>query len=273
MFKNRIPLTAAMNTGLLAFAVCASITSPALSDVAFRHTGNNDPALDDFPTWNLNTSGDPSGFAVGPASGENAWRVEGTGSQALYQSDVLTGADPKHGWKLTARLKVEGLNDNLGDDGIFLQFADGEHGFRMLFGSDGVGNAQVGIPVNIANGSIVIFPQTTFTTSGPGDQGYHLFEMVWTPNVIQHGQGTADLFINGQQVVNDFVGIDIPGVLNPPSVLQWGTTGGFGSGLFNFIQLETGTVFEELNLPEVIIPEPASLILLAAGGLLLLPRR
>ncbi len=269
--KNRGILTINAKAVVFTLGVVAMFTGPVLGSIAFRHTGNNDPLLDDFPT--LSTVGDPSGYSVGPADGENSWHVVGLGGQALYESDELTSADPKDGWKATARVKIEGIEDDLEDGGVFFQFADGEHAFRMLFGSNPSGDILVGIPVNVSSGGLVIFPQTTFSTDGPGEHGYHLFEWVWTPNVIQHGGGSANLFIDGQLVVSDFVGIDIPGEAAPPPVVKWGTVGGTGSALFNFIQLETGTVFEELDLPGVFIPEPTSIAFLGAGGLLLLRGR
>lgn len=290
MENKESPLTKA-KIAILTLGLAATLTtSQALGAVAFRHSGNTDPTLENFPIWTLNTNGDPSGYSVGPApNNENAWRVEGTGgSRAVYNSGPLTSADPKQGWRLTVRLKIEDDDDSLEDHGVYVQFGDGatnnDHLFRWVFGSDTNGNAQVGVTTKLGFDSVTVSPDFFFTTSGPGDHGYHTYQWVWTPG-NEHGGGAAKMFIDGQFVPgqngfgNDIVWDGMDTVFSTTAAerraLEWGTFGNsssIGAGLFNFLQLETGTVFDDLELPEI-IPEPASLAILAAGGLLLTRRR
>ena len=72
--------------------------------------------------------------------------------------------------------------------------------------------------------------------------------------------GTADLFVDGVEKVSNFAGRDNSSYdLNR---ILWGANGSASTGHanYNLIELE-------------ILPEPASLAILAAGGLLVLRRR
>ncbi len=125
---------------------------------------------------------------------------------------------------------------------IFLAYDDGMANYALSFGIDGSGNAIVkaptsisvvsGHPIGVGNELVV-----------PGS-GYHVYSLVYDPVA-----GSADLFVDGVEVVSDYAGL----AASAPRV-GFGAADSQATGQGNWSQVSF-----------TVLPEPGTALLLAAG--------
>ncbi len=231
-----------------------SLSSPVFGAVIFEHEGDtppNDALLGDFPTFIGNTS------AVGPVDGTtdpgglDAWNIDTSGNDvAVYQASGDQG-DVAAGILLSIELQLLDDADPV-DIGTQLQIRTGSRIYGMFFGRSGND-----VTVNLLDDFVGATVEAQHTVTDGGGN-YNLFQLL----VDDAGQG--ELWVNGSKVD----GITYDGFASNigPTVL-WGDAGGPENGNANYavVRIETGS--------DAVIPEPASLALLAVGSLFLLPRR
>ncbi len=144
------------------------------------------------------------------------------------------------------------------DGGVHTQFRMGATTYSMWFGTDGV-DPSVGVISALTNP----LGFNTHTVAG-GAGEYNLYELLDQDGTA--GAGTATLYVNGVEAITGITGVGAAGNF----VLFGDGTNGAGTGDFALVRLEGGA---GLTPTEVIVPEPASMALLAVGSYFLLPRR
>ncbi|MEL6109845.1 MAG: PEP-CTERM sorting domain-containing protein [Planctomycetota bacterium] len=245
VFYNVRPLPA------LAWVVIASFLaySDCYAGVIAIHSGSNDPVAEGF-------LGPGGGVNVAPTFGDQgfaAWSMDHNGGPtSLYRSSPLSASELQlvddFGWTMRVRARV--TRSSTFENNLATFFSDGNRRYDLLLGLNSAGvtfahlNDQVITPTNT--------PGQTFVLDGSGSS-YHLFELVYDASV-----GSADLFVDGLEVISDYAGHDD---FVPASGLYFGTANG-SAGNFNLVSLETNAV-----------PEPASALAFASIGLGLLVRR
>jgi len=231
--------------------VCALWPVASYGTIIISHVGSADPATEG---WVAPVSGC---VVVGPVyndRGLDAWSVNDTSTvsgsgTAVYRfvpSAAVISAVLSGGWKLSAQLRVVNAPENP-DRASFVDFIDGATRWRMDFGADTSGDPIVLLQDGVdENGNDT---GTPFTLVGGGN-GYHLYQLIYDP-----ASATVDLFVDGSERVSNFAGMTTAI-----------TRIAFGAGQ----EAQTGNV--NFNLVQL-IPEPATLSLLALGGLAMMRRR
>jgi hypothetical protein len=236
------------------------VQAPAMAGIVATHTGDVDPTT---IGWTLTDGGSSTVQAITNDGGVDAWRASssGAGNFAFYKQNAPadSDADLQAGWKLSVNAKINGTSDpaNIGLD---VMFNTSTTRYSMLFGASASGNALVGLKTTA---SLSALPADTHEVASSAGT-YNLYELLDAT-----GSGTAELFVNGVTTGLSFSGEARPNA----SVVWWGNTGALSDGgdaNFAFVEFETGAGLTPSGGP---IPEPASLTLLAAGGLFLLPKR
>lgn len=149
------------------------------------------------------------------------------------------------GFKLTMLIRVPEVDTTIDDYGASVQYlgANGRQ-YTLMFGTDEQGQQRV----LLQNSSFI------YTVTGTTTDDFVLYELIYNPT-----SQTADLFVNGDPALLG-VGSATGNAANQRVLFGAGSSGGTGVGDYGIVRLE-------------IIPEPASLGLLAVGGLLLLRAR
>ncbi len=226
-----------MGTLVTMLAVTAVLLGQvAQGAVIIKHQGDTDPATEGF--------GGRSSTAV-IEDGEPARRVEGGGMYTadFAAFDLLDGGNgPAAGWIADFRVKLESAGSN---DPVTTFLRDGS-----------CWDAGPGDPGD----HHVCPPGTNFTFFGPAPDGFNDFQVIFDPTIDPANGGTTTYFLNGVQYAS-FTRVQAGGSVGASSLLGFGHSGGGSSvAYWSLFQLSD-------------IPEPASMTLLAVGGLAMLRRR
>ena len=190
---------------------------------ARQHQGAVNPLTEGFANEGV-TSGTPIVADGGP--GIDAWRVFSTSTGVGYYYSPLTSEETQlamtNGWRLTARMRVEG-----GLTTAAVDFGLGGRRFDMNLRRDVNGDTVVRL-----NTSVSPIQGVDFTLSGSGST-HHTYELVFDPSTQ-----TADLFVDGIERLSDYAGhlqfIENRGVM-------WGAhlfNGSNGVGYHNLVRLQ-----------------------------------
>lgn len=219
-------------------AVALAGTARAGLVTVIDHTGNTDPTTEG---WTQDPATIGEGITVGPITGDggyDAWQVDDTGSNELRYKYALGSEDLagyQQGWKLTACVRV--VDDGqAANAGVHVRLEDAANG---LWGMS-IGSEADGDPI------LAFVWGDTYTLEGYGS-GYHLYELI-----NQNADNSAELWVDGNRIVYD---LQARGTRTQTAIM-WGslTGGGTGDGRYNTISLE-------------VVPEPATAVLLVAGGI------
>lgn len=210
--------------------------SPCHGILVAQHEGNSDPASEG---WTVLSSG-VTPVAEGPVSndfGLDAWNMEnlpGNGFK-LYEQEVPVAQrllGDTNGWTLRANLRVIAGEETPGG-GIWLEYSTIFRRFIMAIGHQPDGDPVVRLPSTSSAG---VFEGLSFAIEGIGS-GYHLYELVYDPQTT-----TADLLVDGVEVVSDYAGT--AGIRDS---VFWGVgTPTTGNANYNLVEL-------------VVVPEPSGL--------------
>jgi hypothetical protein len=206
--------------------------------VVIRHQGDTDPLTEGFE------NGPGSSTAV-IEDGEAARRMEGSGQfTSIVDSFALLdgGAGPAAGWIADFRVKIGAVGFS---DAVTTFLRDGS----CWDTGPGDNNRSHACP-----------PGTNFTFFAAVPDGFNDFQVVFDPNIDPANGGTSTYFLNGVEYAS-FTRVQAGGTVGASSLLGFGHSGGGTSVAFwSLFQLSD-------------IPEPASMTLLAIGGLAMLRRR
>jgi hypothetical protein len=217
-------------------------------------------AVDGYPSkpgnqpWAYYTGGG-SYFSAIDDGGTPAWAQNtlGTNTYALYQMavDLADANDAMNlGWAIEATVRLPSANNPV-TGGIMLGGYTHYRNWYMVAGTDGNADPVVGLWDTNTSGL------TYYVLSG-GAGAYHTYRLVYDPVA-----GTADMFVDGNEVISDW----LAGNLYPSPTSPYarfgdsdGTAGHDGAAYYNFMQW-------------VVVPEPATMALITFGALGLLARR
>ena len=200
-------------------------------DIVVTHSDDTDPTTEG---WSF-LAGAGASPTVGAVSdtGFDAWLVDDNASAlgdfGWYQFAPTTSQINQGnslGWTLRARLRVVDIPDTPGGSpGV--SYRDGATGWQMHFGTEADGDPIVEL---LGGGG-------SFTIQGTGG-GYHLYELVYDPNA-----GSADLFVNGSEVLSNYTGF-----VNSDELVLWGGFSSFDVGQANYNLVQFVTVPEPVNI-------------------------
>lgn len=249
---------------LLMTCLVACVANPSWGAVLAQHLGSNDPEgalLEEIGNWDFT---DGANLGVAPGS-TPAWQISNSDAGVSYYSTSgMASTDLDQGWLLTAEIRVDEIADPGNDLSVRLD-VPGEGLYWMVFGKNSQGNAMVNL---VGAGGSTPFSHTV-TTAGNGDtapdgvgDGFHLFELMDVD-----GNGSADLYVDGEKVTTTpYVGFASSSAATTFFGDIAGTPGADAS--FAEVSVKSG---DDATLR--VIPEPASMAMLATGLLLVLPRR
>lgn len=228
---------AALTVGVLGLFVSSS----AHAGLIVAHTGSADPTTEGW-TASVGPGGGVSAGSINDG-GTPAWFVDDNstadGSILIYSAAVSApdiAAGSANGWTLTVILRVPS-DENLDIHGSpFIAYRDGVTSWEMNFGLDASGNTVVQLEDSFT--PISVGPTHTL----PGHDTYNQFDLVYDPSA-----GTADLFVNGTEVLSNFDGAPLA-----QSAVLWGAgrSPDSGQGNFNYVAFTTNAA------P---VPEPSSI--------------
>jgi len=227
-----------LTTCITAF-LCAN---PGRAQVIALHEGANDPTSEDVTTWSV----DGSDVTVGPVTddlgtGLDAWMINddsntGELSYLYFLSPEETTSLQEEAWTFSVHMRVVNVPDSL-DSGISVRITDGQERWQASFGSEADGDPRVAL----LDENMSTIDIGTFDDYGPG---YHLYE--WKRAA---GGGPVDFYVDGEEVYSDWTGFEYT-----LGYCGWGSgsRAATGNANYNLVKLE-------------IVPEPASVVLLAMG--------
>jgi hypothetical protein len=241
---------------LTATAVLLLAGAAPAAIIHVSHSGATDPATEGFTFLTGSNWNDTSEAVTNdPVGGLDAWKIadadaDGTNDTGRFDAAIDPSVDSlaaSNGWVLRTRARAVSSN---GVAANFISYGDSNFNGRhtLDLGVDGSGNAVV--TVNFTGGN------ESYNT---GKSGYVLYELVRDPN--EDPSNVVDLFVDGSEVLSNVAA----GTFDQNNLLFGDqTSGSTGGANYNLVEFQTGTT---------IIPEPASLVLLLLGGLILLSRR
>ncbi|MGK7876463.1 MAG: PEP-CTERM sorting domain-containing protein [Xenococcaceae cyanobacterium] len=218
--------------------------------VLFEHTGSADPTTEG---WTFRSTIAP-GNSVDPVIndlglGIDAWSTDDnsteSGSRLLYSQDTnasLNNDALTFGWKLSTNLRVIDIPDDPFGS-IVTGYRNETQSFQLLVGSDSNGD------VIVTAGFLTIDELQPVTLSGVSANEYHLYELVFEP-----ASNTADIFLDGNLVIADYSGFNLPDA--SPSLLKNAVFFGSGSSA-DTGQANWNSVSFEI---EQSVPEPSTLL-------------
>jgi len=214
------------------------------------HYGDTDPTTEGFtlggygPIEHNEAVPSDTGFGGAPA-----WKIAdlaGGASASAYYYNTLSAADlaeaKSQGWKLTAKVRVDGAGYNTGGNvtthAMATEFggsaADFNGRWMIRFGSDDAGSNTL---VNIMGKS------ATYTIPG---MGYHQYDLI-----DASGAGSATLYVDGVQIATGITKSDT----HPGARCYFGDGHGgpTGNANYQYVALETGSNLEPVLLsPQVL---------------------
>jgi hypothetical protein len=246
-FVGTLAITATV--GLLAGESQAAV-------IASYYAGTK-PAVATAPNPGSQGWGESGGVTEGAGQGDdspntNYWQIyDMNGGASDNWSKNITTADltDPSGWTATARVRVVSASADLASANF--EAADGTHRFLLTFVKDGTTST-----LNYYNSGGTVTKIADFTFGNPTSD---LFQLNYNPSDATK----VNVYANGDLVGN------IPVASAATANFKWirfgaGSTPGKSDTHWNTVTFETGNT---------VVPEPASLGLLAAGGLLMLRRR
>ncbi|MFO0875176.1 MAG: hypothetical protein U0575_14560 [Phycisphaerales bacterium] len=212
----------------------ACTTAAHAAVTVFAHSGASDPVDEG---WML--SGPGPFTTVGPAVVGSppigVWRIDdpsnGGDSAAVYSRTLLPCHDmiaSASGWSLRTCLRVV---DAPGTESIWVGYNTLSRRYDMWFSCDAAG--QTTVKLMTTYGACVIGGPTATTGDGLdcGTAGFHEFDLRFDA-----GAGSADLFIDGVEVVSNYLGHTI-GLSQVPGI-GWGAGSSCGNGSGEFHTVE-----------------------------------
>jgi len=238
------------------------------------------------PGWTTGTAGavDAGNTWAKAASGQWAMQVARTGSGSITEwSSVSISNVTAAGFEVQATLNMPSLCTNGFNDSVGLRFLaasatsdTSSYDADVNIGDQNPGRIRI-VAFN-SSGAATIYPSSTQTSQGGpvpnfNRTGTYLLDVKGTYNTA--GALTVDFKVtdelnsaNTSEVTNLVLnGVTVGPDTNPPSGQYFGFRAGIGS---------SGAASLDSNFSNFSVtaaPEPASLALVALGGLLLLPRR
>ena len=197
-----------------------------------QHVGATDPANEGF---DVNLGGNAQ---VGPVIGDlglDAWSIDLDGGVAFYRHSLTATEQTSAasaGWTMSLRLRMVEFPVTL--DGMFAEFYTGANRFLLRFEAQSDGD-----PIVYAG----LYPDTQFFVLEGGGAAYHDYALTFRPET-----GTATLSVDGVGQLDDVKGRPSGSAAR----FDWGGA-----------QTTAHANWNEASL--AIVPEPATLVLLAAG--------
>jgi len=232
----------------LTVVACSAIAWIASAGIVQTHYGDTVPTDEGWTknghpangtTWLNQAVPSDTGYGDLPA-----WKIADLsgGMSATYSKSLgstALGEAASQGWKLTAKLRVDGAgynsSGNVTSHPMFVEFGgSGASNFNgrwgMRFGSDDSGNNAL---INMWNTT------GTFTVAGGG---YHQYDLI-DPT----GSGSAALYVDGQQVATGIGMTD--GSLTSRVIFGDAHTTPKGNANYNYVALETGAGLQPTPSP------------------------
>lgn len=215
------------------------------------HSGADDPTTEGFiVAGSLLVGPGQTGATDDPPPA--AWRTQTAGTLGSYADFVLPELIASDGFRVAAQVRVPDNDVDPSDSAGAVRLNVGGSQYQMHFGSDSDGNQLVALATSASTFDVF---------SGSGGGGYHFWELI-----DSDGPGGADpqVLFDGSSVVS------YSGFAGAGTSFWFGDIANTGSGgRFDWalVQLDSG---DDLT---TLVPEPASLALLAAGGVLMVSRR
>jgi len=233
-------------------ACCALLALPVEADVIFGHYGATDPETEG---WDADPEVGTSVTPVGPIlddGGYDAWFINDVVSSSSGSSGGYWGVLDEtqstqaatDGWKLRTTVRVANVPD-VGYGSVAVYFFDGATQWYLDFETDATGQQIVTAVTALGFAGIDY-------NSGSG--GYHSYEIVYDPLA-----GNADVFVDGVEQISDWEGMSTA-INENRFKFGSGCSLDVGQGNYSLVEFE-------------IVPEPATLTLLALGALAALRRR
>jgi hypothetical protein len=245
----------------LAVLFCAAAADAGL----IQYMANPDPNVTDVYVSQPGTQVWPFGGTLGyftPINdgGTFAWAQDTSSNVTInsYYWITVTNNDANQaaaqGWSLTARVRLPVAGQtSVGGSGKTVAYGDGDRGWIVHFSTQANGDPTVWL---LAWNSPYTWPGVSYTLSGAGTSAYHTYKLVYDPAMT-----SADLFVDGNEVISNFVGQG-PGYVPGQKFVAWGDTSGADGGDVNWNFVEWYAV-----------PEPATMALIGFGAAALLVQR
>lgn len=161
----------------------------------------------------------------------------------MSADDIAAGSS--YGWILSTTLRVTSDESPLYDGSPFVGYRDGVNLWQMNFGLDASGDTYVRLYTSVDTGPVHAMV---------GNSSFNTLALVYDPVA-----GSADLFVNGDEVISDYVG-----EANLQTKVLWGAARAPAAGQGNFNNVSFATV------PE---PSTISMWLIVVTGLCVFARQ
>jgi hypothetical protein len=253
----------------------AILAMPAVAGagIVAVHDGDTDPATEGWTVgvdaWDAGNPPSHGPVTNDMGTGIDAWRLDtltnglGSGSRSdqlgvRYDLDAAEIAEAlTEGWRLTARMKVSEASYGVWNSGRYVPLKLGFYTqttvYQVNFHTDG-GDLVLSIPDPASK----TFDEADSHTLTGGAGDYH-----WVQIHDADADGQTDVLLNGVEVLSDYPGGPVnltSGIVYFGDGVGWGGAAAEGDAAFAYVEFE-------------VLPEPATLVVLALGGLAVLRRR
>jgi hypothetical protein len=233
--------TATLRAIIITLVSCWSMSS-LVSATLIEHQGATDPTTEGFT---LSAGGGTHSETGVLDSGTAAWQI--TTDENAYSAYVhdftapelatLTSNGDGRGVVFTVRLRIQADPTTVTDENIVAEIAYGGNRYAMRFGIDG-------------SGDFVVTPVSWFSYTVAGGNDYHTIQMI-----DNDADGDFDFYIDGALQAN-------PGYGGTPNAAERAAFGDFTGSLNG----SSDTIVNWATFDVNVIPEPSTLLLLAAGA-------